>query len=404
MFKILYFILTGILLSNTSFGNNQKVEGDWLLTKIETADGTKEVYAFVTFGDNGDFIAMDMNMGTWKYNKKNNVVEILSDKFKAANGNNNIVKLDAENMILENSGNKMYFQRIDSEKIASDNKNSGLKGTWKAGPDENNVLRIFIFDIPDAFSYVEEEPGVQTTGSGTWIYNKKDNSLLLVARIEDLDNIYKVEKKSENNILLKNDNEVITLVKEKPAAKIENLNFSEDDFFDADGNYKYENDEEKLPWNDFYNMIDYLSGIKQLEYKFSTLILKANVFQTKPLVANVSVDEDQNKICIDFIFYGYDKEHLPDDTALPPNCVSENDYYNKLFPEKEQDFRVAGKENIKVAAGSFQCTVIEAVNGNGTKYKMWMIDDKPGVYAKIIEQDSDPTFGHYHIYELTSIK
>jgi len=95
---------------------------------------------------------------------------------------------------------------------------------------------------------------------------------------------------------------------------------------------------------------------------------------------------------------------LPDDTDLPPNCVSDNNFYNRLFPEKELDFRVVGKEDVKVAAGNFKCTVVEAVGMNDNKFRMWMIDDKPGVYAKIIEQNSDSSFGYYHVFELLSIK
>ena len=33
-----------------------------------------------------------------------------------------------------------------------------------------------------------------------------------------------------------------------------------------------------------------------------------------------------------------------------------------------------------------------------------MINDKPGVLAKIIKEDSDETFGHYYIFELKEIK
>jgi hypothetical protein len=404
MYKLFSFIVFGILMSFSSFGKETKVAGDWLLTKIETPGGTKEVYDFVKFDANGDFVFMNMKLGVWKYNQKSNVVELSSEKFALANGNNSVVELNGNKMILENKGNKMYFLRIDFEKVSEDNKNSGLEGTWKTIPGESNVLRIFVFKLPDTFSYVEKIPGVETTGDGRWIYKKNDNSLLLVARIEDLDNVFKVEKISPDKILLKSKNTTFTLVKDTPVYNIENLNFTEDDFFDRDGNYKYEGDEEKLPWNDEYRMYEYLSGVKKLEYKYSSLVNGTKVFQTKTLVANVSTGENQNRVCVDFIFYGYDKEHLPDDTDLPPNCVSDNNFYNRLFPEKELDFRVVGKEDVKVAAGNFKCTVVEAVGMNDNKFRMWMIDDKPGVYAKIIEQNSDSSFGYYHAFELLSIK
>lgn len=139
-------------------------------------------------------------------------------------------------------------------------------------------------------------------------------------------------------------------------------------------------------------------------YKYSSLVQGTMVFQSKELVANVDTYENNDKVCIDFIFNGYDRAHLPEDTSLPPNCISDDDYYNRLFPEKESDYRIVGKDDVTTPAGTFRCTIIESIGDRDQRYKMWMIDDKPGVYAKIIEEDPDENFGYYHVYELQKIK
>ena len=322
---------------------NVTVAGDWLLTKMESTQGVKKVYAPISFQPNGDFLAMEMKMGTWKYDKKSKTVKIISERFKAANGDNKVTRLDNKGMVLENNGTKMYFLRMEKEKILDENNNSGLMGAWKLKSSDPKIVRFITFSPPDNFSYVEKEPGVTTSGKGTWIFNKKDNSVILIARIEGLDHNYSVKELSESGFILENENGTFKANKAKSDANIEHLSFKSDDFYDSDGNFKYEDEEGKLPWNDTYAMIKYLQSIHQLTYEYSSLVKDVNVFQNKRLIARVQADENEGKACVDFIFSGYDKDHLPEDSQLPPNCISIDDNYNKLFPEKEVDYRVTGK-------------------------------------------------------------
>lgn len=397
-------ILALIFSANIAISKNVPVAGDWLLTKIESQDGDKDVYAPVSFQTNGDFIAMDMNMGTWNFDKKANVVNIVSEQFKVANGDNNVIILNSGEMVLQSAMAKLYFKRMDKEKITKENASSGLIGTWKIPSDNTEVMTLITFITPDSFSYVKKEPGVITNGSGTWIFSNKDHSLIFVARIEDLEKKYNITNISAEEFSLENNGDVIKIIKTKTPAKIEHLTFKPDDFFDADGDFKYENEDGKLPWKDAYSVYDYLNNIQQLVYKYSSLVQGTMVFQSKELVANVDTYENNDKVCIDFIFNGYDRAHLPEDTSLPPNCISDDDYYNRLFPEKESDYRIVGKDDVTTPAGTFRCTIIESIGDRDQRYKMWMIDDKPGVYAKIIEEDPDENFGYYHVYELQKIK
>ncbi len=404
MKQILIIFLGLIFSAQIGNGKNLPVAGDWLMTKMETQNGAKDVYAPVSFQKNGDFLAMGMKMGTWTFDEKANVVKIVSQQFKAANGDNKVLKLDKGEMLLQSTLAKIYFKRIDKEKIVAENKASGLMGTWKLASDDDQILQLLVFKAPDSLLYVEKEPGVTSRASGSWIFNKKDNTLIVImmGHRTDFRGLNKISM-GKDEFTLVNKGKTIKATKEKSIGKIEHLNFKSDDFYDADGNFKYEKDEEKLPWNDHYALLDYLKTVHQLTYKYSVLIPDARVFKSKTFHAGVTMKNDNQKVCVDYIFNGYDKEHLPDDTALPPNCFDESSY-NKLFPLKQADFRIAGKEQVTTPAGTFQCTVIEALGDFDTMEKMWMINDKPGVYAKIIMEKKDPDFGFYKVYELQGIK
>ena len=182
------------------------------------------------------------------------------------------------------------------------------------------------------------------------------------------------------------------------SSSITRLEFTEADFFTEDGEYKYYDDEAKLPWLDIDGMVMSLANVKQLVYKFSTLDEDENIFNDKTLRADVSANPSEQSLSIDFIFYGFDRYNLPEETALPPN----DEYSHLLYPEEEYTFRVSGSEQITIEAGTFDCTVIEVAGSFETCKKLWMINDKPGIYAKIIV-DKPGTFGQYSIYELQEI-
>jgi len=176
-------------------------------------------------------------------------------------------------------------------------------------------------------------------------------------------------------------------------------NFTEDDFFDENDEYKYYDDEQKLPWQDSYGMIMSLENVKQLVYKYSSLIDDKEAFKDKILTANVKANIEESCLSIDYIFYGYDTYNLPEDTQLPPNKA----YSELLYPERENSFRVTGTEQITTPAGTFDCTVIEVFDNSEIKKKLWMINNKPGIYAKCIH-DKSGDWGHYDIYELQEIQ
>jgi hypothetical protein len=143
-----------------------------------------------------------------------------------------------------------------------------------------------------------------------------------------------------------------------------------------------------------------LLNINQLVYNYSTLISGTNAFETKTLTADVKATPEEEGFVIDDVFNGFDRYNLPEDAEFYENP----EYTNPLYPLNEETFRVVGSEKITTPAGTFDCTVVEAVNDSEVLKKLWMISDQIGIYAKIIEENPDEVWGHYSVYELQEIK
>mgnify|MGYP000941296326 CR=1 FL=1 len=161
------------------------------------------------------------------------------------------------------------------------------------------------------------------------------------------------------------------------------MSFTGDDFFTEDGDFKYEADLEKLPWQDPMLMMMSLVNVKHLVYKYSVLVENTGVFEDITLTADVVSNPQEQELSIDNIFYGYDRYNIREDATLPPN----DDYDHILYPDEENTFRLAGSEQITTPAGTFDCAIVEVVTSRDVLKKLWMIIDKPGVYAKIIEEN-----------------
>ena len=86
------------------------------------------------------------------------------------------------------------------------------------------------------------------------------------------------------------------------------------------------------------------------------------------------------------------------DTRFPKDGVS------PLFDEMKKTVKVIGPEKVQAPAGTFDCTVIEFTDLFFIESKtLWMINDKPGIYAKVVEKKLWPD-GETKTYLLKEIK
>ncbi len=390
---------------------NNQFTGEWLLEKVEKDGKTEFVGLIVDLNSNGIFYTQGFMFGKWDYNKstKKITMDVIEEK-DPFNGVHTILKSDKAMFILDVEDSKLYFSKIDHDKIAIENDASGLIGTWRLSNEENpEALHIIKFKSPDAFIFVKNtEYSTITSSNGMWIFNKSEKTVKLIGHLEKLGSQNKVIDITNDKISLENNGTIYSFKKEKKSAiEIARLTFTYDDFFteakDGEDRYfKYNDDEQKLPWKDDREMMMTLVNVKQLVYKYSTLIEAIDVFENETLTADVNSNPQEQALSIDFIFNGYDRYSLPEDSGLPPN---EFDAYNKLYPEEDNNtFRVVGSEQITTPAGTFDCTVIEVVGSFDRYKKLWMINDKPGIYAKIIVENRTENSGYYHVYELQDIK
>lgn len=383
-----------------------KLVGSWLMTKAEV-DGKIETPYFITeFKDDGIFLVMGIDFGTWEYNAGSNSIILKSELDKDWNGERKIAVLTEKEMVLTLDEAKLFYQKVNLAEIEASNKNSGLLAMWEFKdspyPEVNTLLT---FSGPHEFKMIQREEGVESRLSGTWIFDSQEMSLIMIGlRSEDmLKGESKVLKINEESLELENNGKVFKAQKKaKSTQKIERLTFTESDFYNEDGDYNYYDDEEKLPWFDWAEIKTGLLNVKQLVYNYSTLINGTEAFESKILRAEVKASPEDEGFTIDNIFNGYDRYNLPEDSEFPQNA----DFSKSLYPLTDDIFRIVGNEQITTPAGTFNCVVVEVATNSDVLKKLWVITDKPGfgIYARIIEEDPDPTFGHYAVYELQEIQ
>ncbi len=375
-------------------------QGEWLLDKIATQGNYQDVGQLVDFNQDGKLYIQEIPFGTWTYNQKDKQVNMQAQDLS---GSYELAYLSATNMQLSLADKDLYFTRIDRDKIQKDNLESGLIGLWEYANDlGDNMRRLVQFEAPDKIIFLEKGEGMESRTSGMWLYDAELTKLVIIGQMQGIRGINTEVTITPNEVNFLNKTIPTTLKKvKKDATAIERLTFTSDDFYDETGDYKYYDDEQKLPWQDVYEMIDLLQNVKQLVYKQSTLVEGTQSFETKTLTAEVDASFDEEALSIDYIFNGYDRYNLPDDYQLPPNKW--DSFASKLYPYKDVTYRVKGEEEITVSAGTFTCTVVEALDSFDEKIKLWMVKDKPGIIAKIIK-DKPGDFGHYITYELQEIK
>lgn len=404
MKKLMVLSSLCILLTGNIAAQKSKLVGSWLMTEAQVGTDVQNPYQITDYNEDGSFVVMGIEAGTWQYNKVSNSIVMQSELDKDFNGEAKIINLTNKELILSKDGVKMFYTKVNKAEIIENNKNSGLIGTWEFNDVPYPEAKIVVtFTEPDAYTMIQKEEGMTGTFKGTWIFNSQDKSLLIIGF--NSENVFRGNssvKITPETISIENNNKVYNGIKKaERTEKIERLTFSQEDFYDENGDYKYNDDEQKLPWQDAYEMMTYLEQVHQLVYNFSTLLSDTNSFETKTLTANIRANAEESILNIENIFKGYDSYTLSDDQEIPSN---DYDTYNKLYPLEDFSFRVAGNEEITVPAGTFNCTVIEAVNGYDENMKVWMIIDMPGIIAKVIRDNPEENFGHYFLFELQEIK
>ncbi len=344
----------------------------------------------IGFSKDGKVVIMGREFGKWRISSDGESIIIESKFAKSLSGVNKIVKIDDKFMVLGNKRDEYTYLRIRRDEFADANKKSGLAGLWKIdGGDFTKYLKL---DLPFDVKLVKFEDGVITELSGEWFYDSINKSLFLplistslkgklnIKKI-DLD-VFTFEKNRKSFKVLRKKSEKVSFLK---------INFKYGDF---DENADYH---DKLPWNDYERMIDFLKGIKSLRYRRGVFVKSIGIFKYSPYISRVKVLSDKKRV----VFTNFNIIDGKEEQFSQRYKDDLSERFNYFFSLKElSPYRVKGKEKIKVKAGEFMCTVVEGFDGDN-KVVYWMIDSMPGVYAKVVELRSD-SFGKnsYIIKEL----
>ena len=245
----------------------------------------------------------------------------------------------------------------------------------------------------------------QTFTVGKWKCDKDRKMLIMESTMDkDFNGEAKVLKLEANELSYKKDDAVLNFVKAEMAkpdnTPIPKLSFTEDDFYKG---YEYAyDDNDKLPWN-LKQIYTSMKNIKEMVYdvdRFEPNKGKVDSWVNSYKVAFINDGE------LSIREYSYFRKDYVDMTenGYPLNDESEKE--KEFYPRSKPDlFRVIGEEDCKTTAGTFKCTVVEAIGDSDTKVKYWMINDKPGIYAKIIiaKEEGNP-FDYTNVYTLKEIK
>jgi len=287
-----------------------------------------------------------------------------------------------------------------------------IVGTWelktvvKDGKTKQSNGGVFIFDKGGVLKAAQSLSGGAIT-VGKWKCDKKRKMLVLESTMDkDFNGEAKVLKLKDGILSYKKDGVILNFSKAEMAkpdnTPIPALKFTTDDFITKDGDDKYLDDGAKLPWT-IEQIYENMKNVKEMVY---------HVDHFEP--GRGKTDSWTNSFKVKF--------HSDNELGIREYSNTRNDYIDMddgifplnedtagqmiFFPQAEPGyFRYVGTEKVKTPAGTFDCTVIEGIGDFDLKLKYWMINDKPGVYAKIIKSKEDGfSMDYTNVYTLTEIK
>ncbi len=242
---------------------------------------------------------------------------------------------------------------------------------------------------------------------GKWKCDKERKMLIMESTMDkDFNGEAKVLNLKDGELSYKKDGAVLNFIKAemvKPDnTPIPALKFTYEEFLDSDGGDKYLEDGAKLPWT-IDQIYAGLKKVKEMVYHVDHFVPKKGKTDSWTNSYKVKYHSDKEMGIREYSYFQKDYVDM-DDCIFPLNDDTTGQMV--FFPQEEPEyFRVVGTEDIKTDLGTFKCTVVEGVGDFDLKLKYWMINNKPGVFAKIIKsKEEDNPFDYTNVYMLKEIK
>jgi len=372
----------------TTFAQNKSVQGDWLITRLQNGDKTGTPYIIQSFKADGKMLFRDFEIGTWE--QSGNILQLHSKMYPVFNGDFKILKADSNGLIIKSKQTEASLIKYDLKQLQSDKQFQNLTGAWKFGGTDTNILRL----RPNGkYTLLSIGTDMNMSSKGNWYFIPKQNVFVLQGHPDFLSGKDTIVQQGKNYMEVTNHETHYQLEKMPEHKPIEHLTFKEDDLPEENV------DTEKLPWREFAYMQDYLSKVKTLRYDKYDYYSDVDAFVMTEIFTGII----KNDKSIKFTDYYYQNEEAVKLSETVKGYLQ--NAYNDFFPQKDLNYYkvVDTQQKVIVPAGTFICTLVEGMTGDD-KYQYWMINDKPGVFAKIIKEN-DGQFGNafYQKYELTEI-
>jgi len=359
------------------------IEGTWLMTRVENNEKADEPYIVTHFKPDGKMYFRDFEIATWKASGKQLVFDSKYDpKFS---GKANVLKLDDKELIYQKGDDKYYYVRYDEKIISAHPVYRQLLGAWKLSGTQTS---IYYFGKDNSMAELTLFTDGSMTTKGDWFYLPAENNLVIQADVANFKGTNRILQINQDILELEYKGIKYTLEKmpsvESPSDK---LNFT---YEDIEAN---ESEVQDLPWSD-EALFGFLSSVKELYYARKTFEKDVKTYSTEDWQFDVQVDPDEKEIK----FTGYRVQNGKKIKESEMNKAFLENTYNRFFPQEEiAPFRILNNfEKITINDKVYACTVVEGFNGDD-KIKYWMINDMPGVFAKIIRQNDDNDY--YVVYQ-----
>ncbi|UMB59822.1 hypothetical protein MHL31_12130 [Lutibacter sp. A80] len=294
---------------------------------------------------------------------------------------------------------------------------SKIIGNWQLtqieanGQTETKIKLVFIF-VENGVFKLARDANSKTIDVGSWKYNKEQQAIIMASDLDkDFRGNAEILKITKSKLVYKKESAIWTfskLAKMNPPAKVTMekpiLPFKSDDMYDEEGNFNYEEAEAKLPWT-IETIVNFLKNYTELVYNITSF---PDEQEAEAWIVSEKINYNEAEQTIDVRSYSYFQNDYIDmmEDPILINNLTEYEYDFMFFPQDNLDiYKVVGTETIATPAGTFECTLVEGFGRFNSKVQYWMVNNKPGVFAKVVSVKDAPTpFGNTKVYVLKEIK
>jgi len=290
--------------------------------------------------------------------------------------------------------------------------NHPIIGTWQLesvienGETHTGMQAVWIFEKGGNLKAARSLSGALIP-VGKWKCDKKRKMLIMESTMDkDFNGEAKVLNLKDGKLSYKKDGATLNFKKAemvKPDnTPIPALKFTYEDFIGSNDEEKYPEDTAKLPWT-IDQIYAGLKNVKEMVYHVDHFVPKRGKTDSWTNSYKVKYHSDKEMGIREYSYFQKDYVDM-DDCIFPLNDNTMGQ--KEFFPQEKPDyFRVVGTEDIKTDLGTFKCTIVEGLGNFDLKLKYWMINDKPGIFAKIIKsKEKDNPFDYTNVYTLKEIK